>query len=106
MILELYPKFPYFMSDELYRTIMLTITGILSSLIVFLLIRYFKYRKQKDFDKEVLNEKIRIELGAIAMGIKGCKNIQANGDFRDAYDAYMERETENSPILSSIKVTD
>ena len=76
MILELYPKFPYFMSDELYRTIMVTITGILSSLIVFLLIRYFKYRKQKDFDKEVLNEKIRIELGAIAMGIKGSKTFK------------------------------
>lgn len=102
-MIELYPNFPYIMEEATYRTIMVTIVGVLSPVTIWLLIRYFKYRKQQDYDKKIRMERLRIQVGAIAAGIKDSKNIQANGDFKTAYNDYIKTETANSLILNPIK---
>jgi len=100
MICELYPHFPYIMEEATYKTVIITILGILSPLTLYFLIRYFKYRKQEDWNKKIRNERLRIEVEAIAEGIKGSKNIQTNGDFKKAYETFKKEETENSLILN------
>lgn len=108
MICELYPNFPYIMEEATYRTLIITITGIVvgifSPLTVYLLIRYFKYRKQEDYNKKIEHERLRIQVESIAAGIKGSKNIQTNGDFRAAYDEYKEKAESESLILNPIQV--
>lgn len=106
-MIELYPNFPYIMEADTYKTIAVTIIGILvgifSPLTIYLLTRYIKYRKQEDWNKKVLDEHLRIQVGAIVAGIKGSKNIQTNGDFKTAYESYKAEEEEKSLILHPIQ---
>jgi hypothetical protein len=104
MICELYPDFPYIMREETYRTIMVTISVVFSGLLLALIKYYIGYRKQQDWDKLIVQERLRINVEGIVVGIKGSPAIMANGKFTEAYDNFVEKETSESLILNPQKV--